>query len=177
MNAKFFGVIPMKPHLKKFLVKEENLEEGQAWDVAASNGMLAYNFQLLVTNKTNILKNSYTPSSSNNVDYTDKLHFKITSRMLTFNCFHWNGTIKRAFNNSVWKLMNELLYRDIIWGQKHNIPKKDIIMDFASYYDIEEDFDVENLIKSSFRLRKSKNLGPFCPQKRPVVENNWKSAS
>lgn len=164
---KIVGVIPMKPHLERYVRRIEFMGPGDTLDLNGV-GICRITLRQLLTTKTMVLDEESTMSYKNfETQYPSRLRFRISERMQVFNEFYLSKTSIVYFNRFVHTLLHENLLNRILEGVARGGKEKDIIFEFMADAGIEEMVSFDTLKRASTRLRTAKKIGTIHQQKRP----------
>ncbi|PHN06958.1 hypothetical protein [Flavilitoribacter nigricans] len=150
--------IPVKDHLKTFALILENCEEDEVLDLK-NGGVICYVLRMMLEGKMKMPdRKDYRLSP----EYGASLQFKINSSMLDRGEISISSQNIIVFNQFLHKLLNELLLDRILVAREKYLSKEiDVIHDFLTDFEIEEQLESDTLKKSNYRLRKAKKIPGF----------------
>lgn len=147
--------IPMKPHLKQFVLFMENPGEDGVLHLQRG-GTISYVLKMVLEGK---MKLPYNDEFQLDGFYGDRLYFKVESSMLAWNKIGISAKKIAMFNHFVHHLLNDLVLDRIqVAKRKHKAYELETVYDFLEDSDLQEILDVDTLRKSIYRLKKRKSL-------------------
>lgn len=151
--------MPVKGYLKKYVLWKENYPEDGVLDLS-NGGEIPMVLSGLLTGKMTF----YAQREETNKlkDYDEELKIRVTLHHYENQLLFYTKDGIRFFNKYVWRNFHETLLMRILWNEPRGVSEKDTILSFMEVIHItEEDISFDALKKSSYRLRKSRNLALF----------------
>jgi hypothetical protein len=150
--------VPIRPHLKKFVLYKENLSLDEALVVDDKRGYIPFFINLILCNKKTYHKYSNTKLPAN---YSDRLLIEFpVSHQLRNHIFLTNVNIKKL-NNFIHKCFHDSLNQHIEQNCFSGSNIKESIYEYMSLLEIYDDISFETLKKGNYRFRKEKDLPPL----------------
>ena len=164
------GTIPIKPHLKKFVCWLENLKEDDHINLYQRTTIPRI-LKLLLTFKTEIIIDSDRPLPQ---DLTDQISYSLTIKRLDRGDIHLTKAGIIEFNSFLHYLFHDMLLarvvREVGKSKPNKKTEKQVIYEFLEEIGIEDIVNYESVKKSSYRLRKEKNMGVFSDRSVDALE-------
>jgi hypothetical protein len=152
--------MPVKGYLKKYVLWKENYPENGVLDLS-KGGEIPMVLSGLLTGKMTFYEHE---ENQNNKlkDYDEELRVKVTLSHYNNQLLFYTKNGIRFFNKYLWRNFHETLLMRILWNEPSGVSEKDTILTFMEVINVtEDDITFDALKKSSYRLRKSRNLALF----------------
>jgi len=156
MTFEFTGVMPMQPHLLKFVYWMENMEPGEPIDLTKKT-MITRTMLLLFTPKKQIPINDSDTVTNQFTRFTVKLKYSITLRQKQFKDFYISRSNIALFNDHMHLLFHEILTQRIL-TQIHSKKEKTIVEDYLKEIGADDDIDWHTVKRTNGRLRGNKEI-------------------
>jgi hypothetical protein len=141
------GKLPIRPHLKKFVLWLENVPTGKPVALGA-NTSVGLMFQSLLCQKSQMRSDYSVPA-----DYSDILEFETSRRNFAEGRMFMSNWSVVKFNQFLHHQMHLVLLERILTAVPLGKHEVEVIYDFLRELDIEEDIGFEAVEKASRRLR------------------------
>jgi hypothetical protein len=151
--------MPCKRYLKKYVLWKENYPENGVLDLS-NGGEIPMVLSGLLTGKMTFYAQG--EDSNKLKDYDEELKIRVTLHHYDNQLLFYTKNGIRFFNKYLWRNFHETLLMRILWNEPRGVSEKDTILTFMEVINVtEDDISFDALKKSSYRLRKSRNLALF----------------
>jgi hypothetical protein len=151
--------MPVKGYLKKYVLWKENYPENGVLDLS-KGGEIPMVLSGLLTGKMTFYEQR--EEGNKLKDYDEELKIRVTLHHYDNQLLFYTKDGIRFFNKYLWRNFHETLLMRILWNEPRGVSEKDTILNFMEVINVtEEDISFDALKKSSYRLRKSRNLALF----------------